>query len=128
RVRELGVQARSATLSPSDQQAIGTELNQLLLHAVQTGNTSFAGQYLFAGAKTTAPPFAAAGAVPPSVAYNGDDVPIAVELQPGSSIRVDVPGDQTLGQAFNAIIQMRTAVNAGDTSGMGAALDSVDAA
>lgn len=128
RARELAVQARSGSLSASDRQAIGTEVNQLLLQAVQDGNAQLGGQYIFAGAKTTAAPFATSGAAPASVTYNGDDTAVVVPLQGSQQVRVDVPGDQALGSTFEALIKLRDAVNANDGTATDSATSALDGA
>lgn len=114
RARELTVQAGSDAMGTSHLQAIGTEINELLKHTVQTGNTRFTGQYIFGGSKTTTPPFEATGAVPASVTYNGNTAPVSYELDGGIQIRVDVPGDETFRPTLDALIQIRNAITSGD--------------
>ncbi len=131
RARELALQAGSGVLGTDQMQAIGVELNQLVLHAVQLGNTSFAGQFLFAGTKTTTPPFAPTGDpnAPTSVTYAGNAVAIAQDLGQGVQVRVDVPGNQAVLPAIQALIQLRDAVTAGDaTTATGPALSALDGA
>jgi len=128
RVRELTVQAGSGALAGTDLTAIGTELNQLLGQAVQIGNTNVGGQYLFAGTMTTTSPFTAAGAVPPSVTFNGDSNPINLPTGQATTTRVNVDGNATFMPVLNAIINIRDAVNSGNTAGIQTALTPIDTA
>jgi flagellar hook-associated protein 3 FlgL len=127
RVRELAVQAGSGALNTTDLTAIGNELNQLLGQAVQIGNTKVGYQYIFAGTKTTTPPFAAVGgAVPTSVSFNGDSNPIAVPTGQGTQTQVNVDGNATFMPVLNAIIQIRDAVNSNNTAGIQGSLTTID--
>ncbi len=49
RVRELAVQGANDTLVQEDRDAIAKEVNELILHLIDVGNTNVAGQYIFAG-------------------------------------------------------------------------------
>ena len=58
-------------------------------------NTSYQGQYIFAGGKTTAAPFSTSTATSPGVtSYNGDENVNYLELPNGQKIQLNVPGDQ----------------------------------
>ncbi len=114
RARELTVQAGGGTLGSDQLTAIGGEINQLLQHAVQIGNTNFGGQFIFAGTKTTTAPFSATGDAPPVVTYNGNANSINQDLGQNASVRVDVPGDQTFLPLMNALIGIRDALTSGN--------------
>jgi len=114
RARELAVQAGTGTVNAADMQAIGQEMNQLLLHAVQLGNSKLGGQYLFAGTQTTTAPFTAAGATPAAVTYNGDTNPILQDVAPGVQVQVNTPGSQVFTAGMNALIQIRNNLTAGN--------------
>ncbi len=129
RARELTVQAGSAGISPAQLSAIGTELNQLLHHAVQVGNSSFGGQYLFSGTKTTTPAFLATGDVPATVTYQGNTSAILQDVGDNAQVQMNVTGDQGLLAAMNALIQIRDALNAGDrTTAIQSGLTALDGA
>lgn len=114
RARELTVQAGSAGISPGQLTSIGTEINQLLHHAVQIGNSSFGGQFLFSGTKTTTAAFTAVGDVPAAVTYQGNSAAILQDVGDSAQVQMNVTGDQGLLPAMNALIQVRDALNAGD--------------
>lgn len=128
RARELTVQAGNGSLGAEQLTAIATEINQLIQHTVQIGNTNFGGQYLFAGTKTTTAPFTAAGDVPATVTYNGNDNAITQDIGQSSQIRVDVPGDQVFSPVLNTLIQIRDALNGGNSAAASAALPALDSA
>lgn len=121
RARELTVQAGTGTLAPDQMRAVATEINQLIHNAIQIGNTSFAGQFLFAGTKTTTVPFVASGETPAAVPYNGNSNPISIDIGPNATIGVDVPGNVAIQPSINALIQIRDALNAGDQNAATAA-------
>jgi flagellar hook-associated protein 3 FlgL len=112
--RELVVQAGSPTIAADQLTAITTKLSQLTLHAIQLGNANFGGQYIFAGTKTTTPPFVATGDPPTGVTYQGNAVAITADLSTDTHVRVDVPGSQGLLPAMQALIQVRQALESSD--------------
>ena len=57
RVNELGIAASDGTKSEADRIAMAEELEQLLQHLVQIGNTTNGQRFVFGGSKTNAPPF-----------------------------------------------------------------------
>ncbi|MFN8558715.1 MAG: flagellar hook-associated protein FlgL [Dehalococcoidia bacterium] len=129
RARELTVQSGGASIGPDEMRAIATEINQLLHHAIQTGNTNFGGQYLFAGTKTTTPAFTTIGNPPATVTYAGNANPINLDIGRDAPVQVDVPGDQAILPGINALIQIRDALNGGDrTAATQAGLPAIDAA
>lgn len=137
RANELSVQAGNAGLNQQEIGSIGAEVNQLVGHAIQLGNTNFGGQFLFAGTKTTTVPFAISGGTPDApaaVTYNGNANAITENVGQGMQTRVDVPGDQAVLPTINALIQFRNDLNSGsmnaalaqkDMAALGSALDGV---
>lgn len=85
RVQELTLQAGSGSNTRSDRQLIAVEIKQRLGELVAIANTrSASGEYLFGGAASSAPPFAATAAA--NYAYRGDQG--QRELQIGASLKV----------------------------------------
>ncbi len=72
RVRELAVQGANDTLVQADRDAIATEIDELLLHIVDVGNTQIAGEYIFSGNDVDSRPFSAVTGQTPG--YNNDVV------------------------------------------------------
>ncbi|HEY8491250.1 MAG TPA: flagellar hook-associated protein FlgL [Dehalococcoidia bacterium] len=116
RARELAVRAGSGLLSQDQMQATAAEVEQLLTQAIQVGNTSVGGVYIFGGHQTTAPPFTAVGSPPTAVTYNGDAGLVDMEIAPGLTITANVPGSQGLPAAFTALISLRDNLNAGNAA------------
>ncbi len=130
RARELGIQSATGTLSNQDRQAIGAELDQLLLNLVSIGNRKVQDRYLFGGTLTTTQPFTTTGDPPTAVTYNGNDGTRNIHPAAGVQFAVNIPGDeafQTGTDVFDAMIQLRDAVLSGDTAALaGAVGQSVD--
>lgn len=121
RARELAVRARSSILRPDDRQAIGREVDELIKRAVEIGNTSLAGRYLFAGHSTTTQPFTASpstGSIT-AVTYNGDTNQILQNIDSGVNVPVNVTGRELEPTAappaplFTTLIALRDELQAG---------------
>lgn len=56
RVRELTVQGSSGTNSPTDDQAIASEIKETISQIAQIGNANYGGRYILGGHTTTKPP------------------------------------------------------------------------
>lgn len=94
RVRELLVQASSGTYNQGDLNNIAAEVNQLTESVKQDANTQYDGQYVFAGTKTTTPPYKQG----PEDEYQGDSGTIARSVGPGVSITVNANISSLLGE------------------------------
>lgn len=115
RARELTVQAGNGSLGPEELQPIAAELNQLIQHTVQLGNTTLNGTYIFAGTKTQTVPFTMnGGSTPTSVTYNGNSAAITQNVSDATPMQVNVPGDQVFSPVINALIQVRDALSNND--------------
>jgi flagellar hook-associated protein 3 FlgL len=130
RARELTVQAGNDTLGPQDLQPIAAELNQLIQHMVQLGNTQVSGSYIFAGTKTQTVPFTPVGGnTPASVTYNGNGGAITQTVSAATQMQINVPGDQVFTPAIDALIQVRDALNNNDNkTAAQSGLPAIDAA
>lgn len=94
RVQELVIQASNATLSGSDRESIAEEVDQLLQQMVSIANSQRAGRFLFGGTTTDRPPFELVnenGST--SVNYRGNSDSVEVEVAPGVSTQLTLPGD-----------------------------------
>ncbi len=96
--RSLAVQGASDTLTPAQEQAIATQVDQLLQETVGFANTQYAGQYVFAGtAAPTSLPVQTVGSPISAVTFGGNEVPQTQTLPDGQTITTSV----TMRQAFN---------------------------
>lgn len=96
--RSLAVQGASDTLTPAQEQAIATQVDQLLQETVGFANTQYAGQYVFAGtAAPTSLPVQTVGSPISAVTFGGNEVPQTQTLPDGQTLTTSV----TMQQAFN---------------------------
>jgi len=124
RARELAVEGSNGSLSATDLQAIAKEVAQLMEQLVTDAATRVGDRYIFSGHRTDAAPFQSTG--PGTVgAYQGDAGPIYTRVGPGQQVQVNLAGDTVFTQAFTAMSQLYTELNAG-TQVSGATLTSLD--
>lgn len=118
RVRELAVQGANDTLVQVDRDAIAGEIDQLMQHIVDIGNTDIGGEYLFAGHDVTTKPFSTKtgsnssinpnvvtysdGTTRPKVnfhnlldvVYHGDDKKLLTEIEKGVTLSKNITGGE----------------------------------
>ncbi len=95
RVRELTTQASNGTLSTSDRRSIGAEMEQLLNQMVGIGNSRRGDRYLFGGTENGTPPFELVTVNGRTRAvYHGNRESLEVEVAPGVTTALNVPGDR----------------------------------
>jgi len=128
RVRELAVQGASDTTAISDKQAIAAEVARLTDQVVSAANSTYAGQYLFAGYKVNVAPFTPVGDPPTSIAYAGDSGEIERKIDRSSAIIVNTPGDAVFNQVFSTLIALRDDLNSGNSSAVSARIGDIDQA
>ena len=138
----LATSANNGTMSASDVKSIGSQISGILDEVQSLANTSYQGQYIFAGGQTGSAPFSTSAAASPAVtSYNGDEDVNSLELPNGQKIQLNVPGDQiflgggktgvSVFGALNALVADYASgtVNTGqavdDTEALGAALNYV---
>lgn len=109
RIGEIATLAGDPTKSASDLNNYATEVSQLIEQAAQLVNTKdpSTGQYLFGGTNSNQAPFAitrdAEGNIT-DVAYQGNDSVNQVEIAPGATLSVDVPGANTSGSGGRGLV------------------------
>jgi flagellar hook-associated protein 3 FlgL len=115
----LATSANNGTMSASDVKSIGSQIAGILNEVQSLANTSYQGQYIFAGGQTNAAPFATATASSPGVTtYNGDQDVNYLELPNGQKIQLNVPGDQIFqGSGTNSVFGALNALVADYSSG-----------
>ena len=99
RANDLAIQA-GGLRSPEELKDYGNQVKQLIEGAVQLLNAKQRGQFLFAGTKSDAPPFAIstdAEGVVTGVAYRGNSNVNVAEIESGALVAVDVPGENGSG-------------------------------
>jgi flagellar hook-associated protein 3 FlgL len=123
RAISLGVEGATGTLSDADRAAVAAELTGIQTQLLSLANTSYQGQYIFAGT-TTAPPFVADPTQADGVRYVGNTGTNNVTIGAGYQLQVNVPGSQIFtgagGNMFLAINDLITSLN--NNAGIGAAV------
>lgn len=131
RAKEIAVSGANGALEDGSLAALADEVDKMIEHVVQVGNSDYAGRYIFAGFQTNTPPFTAVSAAappgwiqPPSgqmitgVVYNGDSGIISYEVGKGIEASVNVPGDVVLNDVFGALIDLRDRLRSRDQAGV----------
>lgn len=121
------------TSSPQELQAFATEVTQMIQQAVQTLNGKYGNQYLFGGTASDQAPFVVttdANGNATAVTYQGNTNVTQTEIDAGSTLAVDVPGENNTGigprgfvadarsgaDFFNHLISLQNHLLAGDTA------------
>lgn len=127
----LGVEGANGTLSDTDRAGVAAELTGIQSQLLSLANTTFQGQYIFAGTANTTP-FVADPSQASGVRYAGNNGTNSVTIGGGYQLQVNVPGSQIftgpagadMFQAINDLItamQSNTAIGAAVTE-LGTAL------
>jgi flagellar hook-associated protein 3 FlgL len=130
RARDLFVQGASDSADQTARDSIAAELTQLLEGVKQNANATYRGSYIFSGAQTATPSYAAGA----DDAYKGDlagldpALPgIVREIGPGVSMTINVVGTELLGGGGGdgkLIATLRSAIaNLGAGNGSGVRTD-----
>ena len=91
----LAISANNGTMNSSDVKSIGNQISGILNEVESLANTSYQGQYIFAGGQTSMAPFTTSTATSPAVTtYNGDEGINYIETPNGQKIQLNVPGNQ----------------------------------
>jgi flagellar hook-associated protein 3 FlgL len=121
----LGTQGANGTNSGANMQAIAQQVEGIRNQVLQAANTSYQGNYIFAGTATNTVPFTLNSSAADGVTYNGNTDVNTVQIAEGNSVQVNLPGSQvfqgTGGDLFGALQQLITALQSGNTSAVGTA-------
>ena len=125
----LGTEGSNGTMTPAQQQALAQQVQAIQNQMVQYANTSYQGNYIFAGTATTTQPFVLDPSQSAGVSYNGNSGTNEVQIADGRSIQTNVPGSQIFlgsgGNVMASLQQLVTALNSGDTTAIGSATTAV---
>jgi flagellar hook-associated protein 3 FlgL len=129
RAVSLGVEAGNSSLSPQNQQSIAQEAQGVLDQLVQLANTSFNGNYIFAGTNTTQQPFTVTAS---GVTYNGNSGVNQVAIADGRTLQSNLPGNQLFqssgSDVLGSVQQLVTALQSGNTAAIQTATSSISSA
>ena len=91
----LATSANNGTMNSSDVKSIASQISGILGEVTTLANTSYQGQYIFAGGQTSNAPFTTSTATSPAVTtYSGDEDINFLEMPNGQKIQLNVPGSQ----------------------------------
>ncbi len=91
----LATSANNGTMNSSNVKSIASQISGILSEVQSLANTSYQGQYIFAGGQTSTIPFSTSSATFPAVtSYNGDGNINYLHTPNGQKIQLNVPGDQ----------------------------------
>lgn len=115
----LATSANNGTMNASNIQAIGSQISGILDEVESLANTSYQGQFIFAGGQTSTTPFATSAATSPAVTtYNGDQNVNYLDTPNGQKIQLNVPGSQIfLGSGSNSVFGALNSLIADYSSG-----------
>lgn len=133
---EEGLRMATDTASTADRATTANVLAQRLQTVLDQLNAHHNGEYLFAGTRTTTPPFQLSGS---TVVYTGNDQSRQLEIMPGLQIPLNLPGpavwefdengdgtpDSTITQAWQDLID---ALQADNTAQIQAAIARIETA
>lgn len=101
RIKTLIQSSANTTSAAAEMEANKNEIQQNIEAIVEALNTNFDGRYLFAGDKTTEPPFSVVKNVQGEtygIAYNGSDVNLPREISDGVTVNLVTDGNQLMGK------------------------------
>ncbi|MGA9798830.1 MAG: flagellar hook-associated protein FlgL [Terriglobales bacterium] len=128
----LGVEGANGTLSASNEQQVAAQVQGIIGQVVQLANVSYQGTFVFAGTASTAPPFALDSTQPSGVRYDGNSGINSVDVAPGRSIQVNLPGNQLFQSpgtdVFGSLQQLVTALQGGNAATIATATTQLRAA
>jgi flagellar hook-associated protein 3 FlgL len=101
----LGVEAANGTLTSANRQAIAQQVQGIQQEMIQLANTSYNGQYLFAGTATTTQPYVADPSSSSGVTYNGNNNINSVEISEGQAMPINLPGSQLFSNSTASVFQ-----------------------
>jgi flagellar hook-associated protein 3 FlgL len=136
----LATSANNGTMNSSNVKSIASQISGILGEVTTLANTSYQGQYIFAGGQSSTAPFTTSNATTPAVTtYSGDENINYLQMPNGQKIQLNVPGDQIFQgsgssdvfAALNNLIAdystgtVNTAKAVSDTQALGTALNYV---
>ncbi|MGB7549672.1 MAG: flagellar hook-associated protein 3 [Terracidiphilus sp.] len=136
----LATSANNGTMNSSNVKSIANQISGILYEVQSLANTSYQGQYIFAGGQTSTAPFSTSSATSLAVtSYNGDENVNYLQTPNGQKIQLNVPGDQIFnGTGANSVFaalnnlvadyssgSVNTAKAVGDTQALSTALNYV---
>lgn len=127
RARDLASSSVSATVGPQDRIGTAIEVRSIRDQMVALANTNVAGRYVFGGRSDQTAPYQSDGT------FVGDGETKQVQVLPGLKVNTSISGKAIFsggngaGDLFKTLDDLAKALDANDTSGIGASLGAIDA-
>ena len=133
----LATEGNNGSLNAGDLKAISNQLVGIRDEVLSLANTSYQGQYVFAGSKGSSAPFSLSNStIPATVTYGGDSNVNLLQSPNGQTIQLNIPGNEifmsgtadVLGSLNNLIADFATGSSNGgvpDTEALSGALNFV---
>lgn len=101
----LATSANNGTLNTSQIESISNQLSGVRDEITSLANSSYQGQYIFAGSQTSTVPFTTStSTLPATTSYSGDSDVNYLETPNGQAIQLNLPGDQVfMGSGSNSV-------------------------
>jgi flagellar hook-associated protein 3 FlgL len=120
RAISLGVQGANGTLSNSDRSDVANELSGIQQQLISLANTSYQGEFIFAGTATIQP-FVASSTSSSGVSYQGTAGTNTVQVGTNYSLQINQPGSQIFsaagGDVFQSVADLVTALQTNSNIG-----------
>ncbi len=125
RAVSLGVEGANGVMNQSDLNSIAEEVSGIQSQMLSLANTSYAGQYLFAGTATGSAPYVADSVTPSQIDYVGNSQQMKVQIGTGLSVAANLPGSSIFSQpganVFDGLQSLISALQSGDSSSIATA-------
>ncbi len=102
----LAMSGANGTMNSTDLQSVSNQIAGIRDEVMALANTSYQGQYIFAGSQSGTTPFSLSSATTPAtVTYNGDSIVNYLVTPNGQNIQLNVPGSQIfMGSGNNNVL------------------------
>jgi flagellar hook-associated protein 3 FlgL len=122
-IQTKGSAGASDTVNASDRAALAADVRSLRDQLLSIANTEVHGRYIFAGSMVTTTPFTIDDDnYPDTVTYHGDGQSVGVKVGNELEAQQNVPGSAVFKPVFDSIESLLTAMDGGDTAGIGVAI------
>jgi flagellar hook-associated protein 3 FlgL len=130
----LGVQGGNSDLTDANRQQLAQEVQDIQSQLMSVANTSYQGNYLFAGTATSTQPYTSSPDPTDSsnaaiVTYNGDNNSTQAEISNGQFMQTNLPGSQLFSGTSSAFAALKNLSDALQSNGdVGSAITSLQTA
>jgi flagellar hook-associated protein 3 FlgL len=128
----LGTQGANGTNSSANLQAIAQQVQGILDSVVAQANTSYGGNYLFAGTASQSKPFGADASSASGYSYNGNSDVNTVAVGDNMGVQVNLPGNEIFSNpstdVLGSLSSLISALQSGNTSAIETATSGITSA